>query len=137
MSDPFEPLSAGALASLLGAVAPSSVRALEDCGSVFSIVPPGHESGRAYPRFQACPDTAGDPMRKILQLLGRPDGGAAWGFFASASPELDGLTPVEVLSGSMFAERSISQVARELLSADLLTRLDAVGGAAQAFAFDR
>jgi len=76
-------------------------------------------------------------MRKILQLLGRPDGGAAWGFFASASPELDGLTPVEVLSGSMFAERSISQVARELLSADLLTRLDAVGGAAQAFAFDR
>jgi hypothetical protein len=121
----------------LGDIAPSAIRALEDDGALFSILPPGQESGRAYPRFQAWPSVAGKPLRRTLQVLGHPDGGVAWGFFSSASRELEELTPVEVLSGRLLAWRSIPKGARQLLVIDPSSRLDVVAGAAQAFAFDR
>lgn len=56
---------------------------------------------------------------------------------ASSSPELDGLTPVEVLSGSPFAARSITGAAGDLLLCDSAVRTSAVAGAARCFAVAR
>jgi hypothetical protein len=70
MTDPFELLSVSEFAARLGGVAPENVRLLEQGGALFAVVPPGQQSGRAYPAFQAWPSLAGDPLKQILDALG-------------------------------------------------------------------
>lgn len=136
LENAFEPLSAEQLGERLSVVA-ATVRQREQDHALFSTLPPGRERGRLYPAFQAWPDIAGAPLRQALQALGQPDGGTAWGFFASASPELEGLSPVEVLSGKLSRQRTLSPGAQALLGATPEIRRDAVEGAAEAFAADR
>ena len=132
-TDPFEPLSAAEMGVRLHLVA-ASVRLREQAGDLFSTLPPGRERGREYPAFQAWPAIAGAPLRQVLQALGQPDGPTAWGFFSSTSPELEQLTPVEVLSGRLVRARTISDSAQALLGAHVDVRREVVQGAAQAFA---
>lgn len=136
LDDPFEPLSAEQLGERLSVVA-ATVRQREQAHVLFSTLPPGRERGRLYPAFQAWPDIAGAPLRQTLLALGQPDGGTAWGFFASASPELEGLSPVEALSGKLSRQRPLSPGAQALLRATPKIRRGAVEGAAEAFAADR
>lgn len=76
-------------------------------------------------------------MRQTLQALGQPDGSTAWGFFASASPELEGLNPVEALAGRLIRARLLSAGAQALMAAAPDVRRGAVEGAAASFAADR
>jgi hypothetical protein len=107
LDDPFEPLSAEQLDERLSVVA-ATVRQREQAHVLFSTLPPGRERGRVYPEFQTWPDIAGAPLRQTLLALGQPNGGTAWGFFASALPELEGLSPVEALSGKLSRQRPLS-----------------------------
>jgi hypothetical protein len=136
LDDAFQPLSAEQLGERLSVVA-ATVRQREQYHALFSTLPPGRERGRVYPAFQAWPDIAGAPLRQTLLALGQPDGGTAWGFFASAAPALEGLSPVEALSGKLTRKRPLSPGAQALLGATPKIRRDAVEGAAEAFAADR
>jgi len=136
INDPFEALSAAELGQRLQVVA-ATVRLREQANELFSVLPPGRERGRVFPAFQAWPEVAGAPLRHVLQALGDVDGSTAWGFFASTSPELEGLTPVEVLNGGLVRNRTISDSAQALLRAGVSVRREAVEGAARAFAADR
>jgi hypothetical protein len=138
MSNAFELLSSAELAARLGNVAPERIRQLEEDGALFSILPPGCETGKAYPAFQAWPNIAGEPLLQILRALVEIDGSSSPdGFFSASSPELDGLSPIEVLQASPFNSRPLQPGALELLRADLGARLDTMYGAAVAFAADR
>ncbi len=136
-ADPFEPLTAAQLGGRLGGLVPESVRLRERAHALFSTLPPGRERGRAYPAFQAWPEIVGGPLRRTLEALGEPDGTAAYGFFASTPPELDGLTPVEALCGRLVHPRTLAAHAHALLKASSDVRLDAVTGAARTYAADR
>jgi len=129
-ADAFEPLSAAELGQQLG-ISASMVRVREQGHELFAVLPHGRERGRVYPAFQAWPDIAGAPLSHVLQALGQPDGGTAWGFFSSTSRELEELTPVEVLSGRLVRARPITDSAQSLLDAPADVRRAVVEGAAR------
>jgi hypothetical protein len=134
--DPFKPLTADQLGQRLSIVA-ATVRVREGDRELFSVLPPGRTRGRLYPAFQALPEVAGAPMRETLAALGPSDTSAPSMFFSSSSPELHGLTPLEVLIGRLTRDRDIEPEARQLLRAQAATRRRVVVAAAQAFAADR
>jgi hypothetical protein len=134
--DPFEALSAADLSLRLGGLVAETVRLRERRHALFSTLPPGRERGREYPAFQAWPGVAGAPLRQVLRALNQPDGAAAYGFFSSTAPELEGLTPVEALCGQLVEHRPLGVGAQALLAADADMRLDAICGAARVYAAD-
>jgi hypothetical protein len=134
--DPFELLPASALGAQLG-ISADAVKALEREGALFSNLPEGFDSGRAYAAFQAWPGIAGCPLSSVLEVLGHPDGSIAYGFFSSGSRELEELSPVEVLSGRLLRHRGVTESAQLLLDAQAEVRLSVVFGAANAFLADR
>ena len=129
-ADAFAPLSAAELGEQLG-IGAAMVRVREQGHELFAVLPPGRERGRVYPAFQAWPDITGAPLGQVLQALGQPDGGTAWGFFSSTSRELEDLTPVEVLTGRLLGARPITDSAQSLLNAPVDVRRAVVEGAAR------
>jgi hypothetical protein len=135
-ADPFAPLTAAEIGKVMGGLSDETVRQREKAGELFSFLRPGRKRGREYPAFQTWPGIAGDPLIRILRALGDGDGASAYGFFSSASPELGRLTPVEALTGKLTKARGIDAAAAALLSESPPARLDAVVGAAGAYAAD-
>jgi hypothetical protein len=133
--DPAAPLSAAELGQALGGLSDETVRLRERAGELFSILRPGRKRGREYPAFQAWPGISGDPLAMLLQVLGRPNGTVAYGFFTSRSDLLAGLTPVEVLLGDTAdSSRAADDDALRLLQAKAAARFEAVKSAAEAHA---
>jgi hypothetical protein len=120
----------------LGGLSDETVRQREKAGELFSFLRPGRKRGREYPAFQTWPSIAGDPLIRVLRALGDANGATAYGFFSSPSPELGRLTPVEALAGKLTKARSIDAGAAALLSESPQARVDAVVGAASAYAAD-
>lgn len=136
-TDPIEPLSAEDLASCLGLGGVSDLRTLEVGGTVICISRPDRGIQREYPAFQVWPGIVGEPLTSVVaamttyEQLGSSD---AYGFFTSLDDLLGCLTPIEVLTGRLIRPRAIDPAAVELLDASPDQRLEAVIGAAEAFA---
>ncbi|VTU44896.1 hypothetical protein [Variovorax sp. RA8] len=129
--DSAESLSAVELGRLLG-VTDETVRNREQAGELFSILRPGRKRGREYPVFQAWEGVAGEPLKQVLEALGRPSGPAAYGFLTSPQDTLAGLTPLEALVG--VTGREVAPEAQEFLSSDAGDRRAAVLESAQTYA---
>lgn len=128
--DPLRALSADELGSDMG-VSGETVRLREKGNELFSILRPGRKRGREYPAFQAWPGIVGTPLKQILAQLKPSDAFGAYAFFSSPNELLLGLTPIEVLSGSVTKTRSVTLDARNLLASPEEDRLNAVREAAR------
>lgn len=135
--DPIEPLSAEDLASCLGLGGISDLRTLEVGGTVICISRPDRGIQREYPAFQVWPGIVGEPLTRVVAALTtyeRLGSSGAYGFFTSLDDLLGHLTPIEVLTGRLLRPRAIDPAVVGLLEASPDQRLEAVVGAAEAFA---
>jgi hypothetical protein len=129
MDDPGEMLSAVELGRRLG-ISDETVRQRETAGELFSIVRPGRKRGREYPAYQAWRGVTGEPLKRILEVLGDGDGATAFMFFAVPNELLGGLMPVELMTGRVHFKRQVEQSALGRLSAPCEARLKSVARAA-------
>lgn len=130
-ADPARGLSATEMARQLN-VSDETVRNREQAGELFSFLRTGRKRGREYPVFQAWKGIAGEPLKRVLAALGRPDGATAYAFFTSPQDTLAGLSPVEALLGA--TGREVSPEARAFLSGPAEQRLHTVVDAAETYA---
>lgn len=134
-ADPLELLTASKMAAALG-VSDETVRNYEKADELFSFMSPARKRGRAYPAFQAMKGVSGAPLSKVLAALKGLDGASIYQFFSSPSPELAGLTPVEVMTGQLTLPRVLDNAGLEILKAADARRLLSTVGAAKAFHAD-
>lgn len=136
-TDPLEPLPAEDLATCLGLGGVSDLRTLEVGGTVICLSRPDRGIQREYPEFQVWPGIVGEPLMRVIaalttyEQLGSSD---AYGFFTSLDDLLGYLTPIEVLTGRLLRPRAVDPAVVGLLEASPNQRLEAVVGAAEAFA---
>lgn len=129
-ADPMEGLSAVELGVALGNLDFAAVCREEKAGRLFSVVR-GRAGRREYPAFQAWSGIAGTPLCQVLDQLGEITPSDAYGFFAGTTEILDGLTPIEVLTGKLVVARCLDEDAHELQACRRECRLEAVLNYAQ------
>lgn len=131
--DATELLSAVDFGRALGDLRAETVRHRERAGELFSILRPGRKRGREYPAFQAWPAIAGEPLARILAVVGPVGDTNVYNFFTSPTGLLRGLTPVEALLGrfTLRTDICVGMDAHALLAAPHCERLMAVIHAAQ------
>lgn len=135
LRDPSTLLSARELAQELGGVAEDEVLRLKKDLRLFEVtVVSRGERRTGYPIFQAWDGIVGKPLETILAALhshGVAVSSEAYAFFISVNEFLGGLTPVEVLLGTLLTTRQLPEVVESLLDAPAAERFDVVVQAAR------
>jgi len=132
-SDPLTLLTDSQLGRALNGLGDDMVRIRETDGALFSVMPLGRKRGRLYPAFQAWEGIAGNRLAQVLSSLRGLDGDTQLQFFSERCADLEGLTPVEMLSGKLLEERSISGPATASLNRGVGIRIGRVMVAARTF----
>lgn len=126
----MEGLGAVELGAALGNFDSAAVCREEQAGRLFSVVR-GETGRREYPAFQAWLGIAGTPLCQVLDQLGEISSTDIYGFFAGMTDMLEGLTPIEVLTGKLIAARRLDEDAHDLLALPCECRLTVVMNYAQ------
>jgi hypothetical protein len=127
-------LSARELAKELGGVAEDEVLRLKKDRKLFEVtrVSVGKKQ-TGYPIFQAWAGIAGKPLETVLAAIGSHSADVsseAYAFFIGVNEFLGGLTPIEVLQGTLLTTRQLPPPVERLLDAPTAERLDEVVQAA-------
>jgi hypothetical protein len=131
--DPFERLTLSKVTFRFGPGFEELLRRGND-REVFSFCVTGGEP--MWPAFQFVPPWTGATMRECMVAIGAPDGATAYHFFATPCPELERLTPVELLVGLAANARPLPAGAVDLLRLSERERRKLVFAAARCFSAD-
>jgi hypothetical protein len=112
-------------------ISDQTVRNWEKAGKLFSVLGPMRSRGRLYPAFQLRPSVRDSPLERILEELGDLDGASKYQFFTTPVEHLAGLSPLDVLRGTVLTGDTPER-ARRLLSLETSERTAAVLRAAKA-----
>ena len=119
-------LSVVEMSAALGGLSEEEVLELDRAGKLLSVMCPNSGGAAVYPAFQATPGVWGAPMQKILSTLSHLGKVEIYTYFSARSDFLEGLTPAEVLSGSLDVGRPPEHEVAHLLALPLSERLRAV-----------
>jgi hypothetical protein len=103
---------------------------------VFTFAVADNRAEAMWPAFQFVPPLAGATMAKCMEVIRAQDGPTAWHFISTPCPELEYLTPVELLLGGFANERPLDVHANDLLFLPECERRRLVMAAARCFSAD-